>query len=130
MKIIFIFFFSDCPLHFSFTLLQIGALFLWSYVYNIVRISSSKALRIDNVDNLTSCVKSTGGTADLLQGRRTSLTLIPPKERSISPEHAYEPLLPFTGTNNEEEKVAFTFLAYTDNKQITERADYVVQIIA
>lgn len=87
---------SDCALNYSFTLLQIGALFLWSYVYNIVRISSSKVHRIVNAENFTSSVKSTGEIPDLLQGRSSSL------------HHALKPELPFAECNGEQ-KVASTW---------------------
>ncbi|KAF3440911.1 hypothetical protein FNV43_RR19197 [Rhamnella rubrinervis] len=83
--------------------LAIGALFLWSYVYNIVRISTSKVHRIVNAENFTSSVKSTGGMPDLLQGRcSSSLVLIPQTDASTSPDHALKPKLPFTECNGEQ----------------------------
>ncbi|XP_048335213.1 protein PIN-LIKES 3 isoform X3 [Ziziphus jujuba] len=79
--------------------LAIGAIFLWSYVYNIVRISSSKVSIIVNSDELTSRVDSIGTTSELHQGNCSS-TLIPPNHiGSASPNHAYKSALPFAKYN-------------------------------
>lgn len=50
-------------------MLQIGAIYLWSYVYNIVRISSSKT-REFNIDDFSTNVKSAEETKPL-QGNCT-----------------------------------------------------------
>ncbi|KDP24916.1 hypothetical protein JCGZ_24294 [Jatropha curcas] len=74
--------------------MAIGAVFLWSYVYNIMRISSSEMnQQVDNADSDTETnIKTTVGAPKCIQGNYYSVDLSS-KESLISAELA-SPLLP------------------------------------
>ncbi|KAK9284497.1 hypothetical protein L1049_023671 [Liquidambar formosana] len=74
--------------------MAVGAIYLWSYVYNIVRISSSKISKEVRIDDSTINMKHTAETSKLLHGTCTE-ALLPPKDCSISLDQAYQFTLPF-----------------------------------
>ncbi|KAL5818890.1 hypothetical protein ACOSQ4_022732 [Xanthoceras sorbifolium] len=73
--------------------MALGAFFLWSYVYNIVRISSNKV----NTDEPKSKMNSTGGKPKLVQGDCTGASHST-KDCFVSVDHKYELLLSCTKT--------------------------------
>ncbi|KAA8547622.1 hypothetical protein F0562_004051 [Nyssa sinensis] len=73
--------------------MAIGAIYLWSYVYNIVRISLIKITKAADIDDSIINVKSTGETSELFQGNCTEPFL--PSKGCSSVEHAYQLTLPF-----------------------------------
>ncbi|EXB95102.1 Uncharacterized transporter [Morus notabilis] len=65
--------------------MAIGAISLWSYVYNIVRISSS----MGNADDPKRGTRPTKGTSDLVDGNfSNSEALVLGKDNSVSADHA------------------------------------------
>ncbi|XWS14321.1 hypothetical protein CRYUN_Cryun35bG0000400 [Craigia yunnanensis] len=69
--------------------MAIGAIYLWSYVYNIVRVSSAKVNKEVNGDDSTRIMKSTGGMPTLLE-ENYSEALLPSKDCSISVKYTHE----------------------------------------
>ncbi|KAJ0040194.1 hypothetical protein Pint_28769 [Pistacia integerrima] len=63
--------------------MAIGAVYFWSYVYNIVRVSSSKVNNEDNREDLPRTMKSAEGTPKLLQGDYTEAPLVCTKTEGI-----------------------------------------------
>ncbi|XVE87575.1 hypothetical protein DITRI_Ditri18aG0128500 [Diplodiscus trichospermus] len=59
--------------------MAIGAIYLWSYVYNIVRVSSAMVNKEINGDGSTRIMKSTGGMPTLLE-ENYSEALLPSKD--------------------------------------------------
>ena len=86
---------------FFYWVLQIGAIYLWSYVYNIVRIFSSKVNEKVNADEFTSNKKPNGATSKLLHGN-SSEAVLPSENCSVSVDNANKLILP----SEEEKKVA------------------------
>jgi hypothetical protein len=74
---------------------------LWSYVYNIVRIFSSKVNEKANADEFTSNMKSCEDTSKLLDGN-CSEAVLPSENHSVSVDNANKLMLP----SEEEMKVA------------------------
>lgn len=74
--------FNTLPCHFM--MFQIGAIYLWSYVYNIVRIHSNKNSEGAKLDDFTESTKSEVETAENLSNSRLGsllpLNLSSPKE--------------------------------------------------
>lgn len=69
--------------------MAVGAVYLWSYVYNIVRISSSKIATEVNIDDSTINMKHNGETSKLLDGSCTE-TLLPSKDCFICLGNKYQ----------------------------------------
>ncbi|XP_031269290.1 protein PIN-LIKES 1-like isoform X2 [Pistacia vera] len=63
--------------------MAIGAVYFWSYVYNIVRVSSSKVNNEDNREELPSTMNSAEGTPKFLQGDYTEAPLVCTKTEGI-----------------------------------------------
>ncbi|KAM3710039.1 hypothetical protein ACJW31_02G219500 [Castanea mollissima] len=78
--------------------MAIGAIYLWSYVYNIVRIFSSKVNEKVNADEFTSNKKPNGATSKLLHGN-SSEAVLPSENCSVSVDNTTKLMLP-----SEEEK--------------------------
>ncbi|CAK9140962.1 unnamed protein product, partial [Ilex paraguariensis] len=72
--------------------MAVGAIFLWSYVYNIVRVSSTKVPESIGPDDSTISMKSTEATSEPLLGNHTKL-----QHQNLSVDHANEFLLPSKG---------------------------------
>ena len=62
---------------------------MWSYVYNIVRVSSAKVNKEVSGDDSTRIMKSTGGMPTLLE-ENYSEALLPSKDCSISVKCTHE----------------------------------------
>ncbi|XVF62339.1 hypothetical protein PTKIN_Ptkin08bG0208800 [Pterospermum kingtungense] len=67
--------------------MAIGAIYLWSYVYNIVRVCSAKVNKEVNGDCSTRITKSTGGVPTLILEENYSEALLPRKDCSSSVKH-------------------------------------------
>lgn len=65
----------------SSTNFQIGAIYMWSYVYNIVRIYSSNDSEGDKQDVISNGPKCTGGSSETLS-KCSSPPLLPLKDNS------------------------------------------------
>ncbi|XP_041020127.1 protein PIN-LIKES 1-like isoform X2 [Juglans microcarpa x Juglans regia] len=72
--------------------MAIGAIYLWSYVYNIVRIFSRSVNEKDNTAEFTSKMNPGGGTAEILHGSCSEE--LPLKNCSISVDYANKCMLP------------------------------------
>ncbi|KAK7346256.1 hypothetical protein VNO80_20771 [Phaseolus coccineus] len=70
--------------------MAIGAVYIWSYVYNIMRISSTRTQKEDGSSNDNSIMKASGGTSESLS-HHFSQTLNPTKDTM---DDAYTLLLP------------------------------------
>ncbi|KAI5606029.1 hypothetical protein BDE02_01G391700 [Populus trichocarpa] len=78
--------------------LAVSAIYMWSYVYNVVRVSSRdvyKEADSDGHGGSTSTVKDAGETPELIQGNYSE-AFLPSKEFPVSDE--YELLLPCTNS--------------------------------
>lgn len=73
--------------------LQIGAIYLWSYVYNIVRIFSSRINEKVTIDEFASNIKSSGGASEIPQ-ESCSEALLPSENYSVSMDCANKSMPP------------------------------------
>lgn len=88
--------------------LQVSAIYMWSYVYNIVRISSrdvTKEADNDAHGGSSSAVKDAGEKPELIQGNYSE-AFRPSKEFPVSDE--YELLLPCTNSEGIAEVLCFS----------------------
>ncbi|XP_062144986.1 protein PIN-LIKES 3-like [Alnus glutinosa] len=73
--------------------MAIGAIYLWSYVYNIVRIFSSRVNEKVNIDEFASNMKSSGRASELPQ-ESCSEALLPSENYSVSMDCANKSMPP------------------------------------
>lgn len=116
---------------------QIGAIFLWSFVYNIVRISSSKILSEVKVDDSTINQKDREETSKLLYENCSELVL-PLKACIISQDQTYH-LLPSTLSEGKTKvifkfyftrnMICLSFVIYLPHKSGIMHASYIMIII-
>ncbi|XVE98969.1 hypothetical protein REPUB_Repub03eG0155600 [Reevesia pubescens] len=69
--------------------MAIGAIYLWSYVYNIVRVSSANVNKEVNGDDSTGIMKSTGGMPTILEDNYSE-ALLPSKDCSFPVKYTNE----------------------------------------
>nr|WAU86948.1 birch protein [Betula platyphylla] len=81
--------------------MAIGAIYLWSYVYNIVRIFSSGINEKVTIDEFASNIKSSGGASEIPQ-ESCSEALLPSENYSVSMDCANKSMPP-------EEKVPISY---------------------
>ncbi|KAF7809540.1 protein PIN-LIKES 3-like [Senna tora] len=84
--------------------MAIGAVFLWSYVYNIMRISASKVRKEGNAIDGSSRIEASEETTESLPGEISDSEAINPSKDAM--DDAYSVLLPYA--EPEENKVMFS----------------------